>query len=139
MTTPASEPLFAWTEPNHQLPAYVNLTRQGDAWKLSVRTRGQPYASVIELANAQVDSLALWLCRPELVSDEEADRAGQAIQRAILRAGSSDAALAQRPAAPASVRERIAALKPKVAGNFTSIGFEQCRAAVLRILDGETP
>lgn len=77
---------YAWTEPHNQLPAYVNLKRDGGVFKLTVRQRGAQYGQAIELPNYVVDGLALYFCRPELVSDEDAEKARVAIDRAVQAA-----------------------------------------------------
>lgn len=52
------ENIFAYTVPTTSLPAYVSLNEREGVVELSVRTSGQPNASVINLSDEELERLS---------------------------------------------------------------------------------
>lgn len=50
--------VFAHTEPDHSNPAYVSLNRVGQAFHLTVRSRGSQTGHTVELSPAELQKLA---------------------------------------------------------------------------------
>ena len=86
--------IYAYTEAHNPYPAFVSVNREDDGRvTMTVRERGHngEKMATIDLADDLLDSMAVAFVDISNVTDEEADKAGAAIQRALDMAGKGGA------------------------------------------------
>ena len=57
-----SDTVFAWTEPEGALPAYINVREHGDAYRIAVRASGTAAIEEIDLPREELVSMGKAIC-----------------------------------------------------------------------------